>query len=120
VAFFVSLFPEDRVWITAGLYLAFMLISFLTMGLASRYRTLAAQSSETFLGGAMLVMTAYFVLSVTVMPQFADLDSVYRLACRPTATGAGGLWPAAVTALFALAAFAIGFAVKMRTIRSLT
>jgi predicted transporter len=35
---------------------------------------------ESLLGGAMILVAVYFFLSVTVLPQFADVDKIYRLA----------------------------------------
>lgn len=119
-AFFVSLFPEDCLWVSVGLCLTFLLLSFLTFGIVSQHRGLAARSPEAFLGGAMMLTAAYFVLSVTVMPQFADLDSVYRLARNRTGAAEGNLKQVALMAITAGSFFGAGFTAKTRRIRSQT
>ena len=74
VAFFISLFPDQRRWAAAGLYLAFVGIAFFSLAVIGIFRRGRSGCAETHLGGAMLLMAAYFLLSVTVVPQFADLE----------------------------------------------
>lgn len=119
-AFLVSLFPDGRLWVLSGLYFAFLLISLLTMGGIHRFRRRARHFPEAFLGGTMLLMAAYFMLSVTVMPQFADLESVYRLARYQADTTPRDALGAILLALTAAAAFTLGCVCKLRRIRSST
>jgi len=119
-AFFVSLFPDGRGWVIPGLYMAFVVISLLAMGGVHLLRRRRAQPSEAFLGGAMLLMAAYFILSVTVMPQFADLDSVYRLAHYQTDKAPPDVFGGILLSIVASAAFGTGCLFKFKHIRSST
>lgn len=83
-AFFLACFPEHGAFLVPGLYLVFMTISLTAAFLAGRNPVVSA-SPESFLGGAMILLATYFFLSVTIMPQFADLDKIYRLAVCPEA-----------------------------------
>ena len=120
-AFFVSCFPDSRGTVIWGLYLAFVLISLLTMGLVRhQLRRRMAQPPEAFLGGAMIVMAAYFILSVTIMPQFADLDSIYRLARYQADKASRNFLGGVLLASAAVAFFGIGCLFKLKHIRSST
>jgi predicted transporter len=116
-AFLVSLLPDHRGWIVPGLYLAFMLISLISMaGLIFSHRRTATPATA-FLGGAMLLMAAYFIVSVTVIPQFGDLAGVYRLAAyhgKPVTGETGGML---VLAGVVAAAFVAGCLWKLNHIR---
>lgn len=79
-AFLLSLYPETPLIVVSGLYLSFIFINLLTVLLISFYRKSGDVNPESFLGGIMLLIAFYFFLSVTVMPNFSDLDKVYRLA----------------------------------------
>ncbi len=81
-AFFSARFPEYGAALVPGLYLVFMAIALVAAFIGARGLTRAA-NPETFLGGTMLLLATYFLLSVTIMPQFTDLDKVYRLAGCP-------------------------------------
>ncbi len=115
-AFAMSLFPEHGRAVAAGLYSAFVLISFLTMALVYPYSKHAGTSPEAFLGWAMILMAAFLIASVSVAPQFAELNSVYSLAARKAIpvheTGGLGLLATA-----AAAAFAAGWGITLRKIR---
>lgn len=119
-AFVVSLFPDSRESVIWGLYLVFVLISLSTMGILRLLRRRMVQPSEAFLGGAMLLMAVYFILSVTVMPQFADLDSVYRLACYHAEKVPGNFFGTVLLAIVAVSAFGTGCLFKSKHIRSST
>lgn len=116
-AFCISLFPACSAWTVVGLYATFVIISMTTVGLVHLYRKSASQPSEAFLGGAMVLMAAYFILAVTVMPPFADLDKVYRLACYHADTPAGDASAAILVAMLTAAAFALGCGITFKTIR---
>lgn len=118
-AFLHSFWPDQFAWALAGLYLAFVLLSLAAMGAMALGRG-AARSPESLLGGAMVLMAAYFLLSVTVMPQFAGLEEVYRLSLhRPAgpAQVAGGALPVAA---LVVAAFAAGFGFTLNKTRRRT
>lgn len=78
--FLYASFPDTPRSAVLVLYLAFVLINLVTMAVIGLYRKARAIPSESILGGAMLLIALYFMASVTVMPQFADVDKVYRLA----------------------------------------
>jgi predicted transporter len=78
--FLYASFPDTPKSAVLALYLAFVLINLVTMAVIGLYRKTRAIPSESILGGAMLLIAFYFMASVTVMPRFADMDKVYRLA----------------------------------------
>jgi len=61
-------------------YAGFVGINLLTVILLSFWQTRSNSTPESFLATAMLIIAAYFFLSVIVMPQFGDLDKIYRMA----------------------------------------
>jgi predicted transporter len=118
--FLFALFPATPKSAALALYLSFVSISLATMGVVGLYRKRRAVAAESFLGGAMLLMALYFFISVTVMPQFADVEKIYRLAMYQGKTSShkgGHLVPFSV---LAAGAFACGYGLKSRKIRSLT
>lgn len=116
--FFITLFP-DLTWKTAGfLYLIFLLINFITV-LIMRIRR-QKMHPEIILGGAMLIIAVYFFLSVTIMPNFADLDRIYRLACNSSETNPLVIRQLSVVAVLGLLAFLAGFGAVYRKTRRTT
>jgi predicted transporter len=80
VGFLMTCFPDFSMAVTLMLYTAFIVINLLAVFIAVFWKVHSNGSAETLLGGAMLLIAAYFLLSVTIMPQFADVDKIYRLA----------------------------------------
>jgi predicted transporter len=80
LAFGLSLFPDQFAQVAGGLYLSFLVISLVVMGLMLGLGKMTAQSAENLLGGAMVLLGAYFLLSMAILPQFADVDKIYRMA----------------------------------------
>jgi predicted transporter len=78
--FLITCFPDASVMAVAALFGAFILINLLTAGVVAAYGKGRGDPPEFLLGGAMLLMAVYFLISVTVMPQFADVEKIYRLA----------------------------------------
>jgi predicted transporter len=78
--FLITCFPETPKTVVLALYLAFVLINLATLSGIGLYRKRHAMLPESLLGGAMILVAVYFFLSVTVLPQFADVDKIYRLA----------------------------------------
>lgn len=74
-------------------------------------------SPESVLGGAMVSIAAFFLLSVIVMPQFSQLDEIYRLAAYQGEASLVNPAKAAGLAVFALTAIVIGFITKRKTIK---
>ncbi|MGB5157347.1 DUF2162 domain-containing protein [Desulfobacterium sp. N47] len=105
--FFITLFP-DLTWRSAVfLYLIFLLINFITV-VIMRIRRQKMQP-EIILGGAMLLIAVYFFLSVTIMPNFADLDRIYRLASNSSETNPVNIKHLSVVAVSGALAFLAGF-----------
>jgi predicted transporter len=115
-AFLITLFPQKPVLVTGGLYASFILVNLITVLIISIYRKYRDVDPESFLGGIMLLIAVYFFLSVTVMPNFSDLDKVYRLAMYK-----GQNKPQEITYLvpfiiITVLAFAGGFSYKIKKI----
>ena len=79
---FVATFYPGSLWVFIGLFAGYILISlavafgfFLLVRIRNR-----KGSAEPFLGTLMLYLAGYFLLSVIIIPQFADLDKIYRLS----------------------------------------
>lgn len=119
-AFLITCFPDHPKVVMLVLYLAFVLISLATTGVIHRYHQPSGGSSESFLGAAMLFIAAYFFVSVTVMPQFSDLDKVYRMAHYHADVPSRDVLSIAAYVLFSAAAFGLGYGLKFKKIRSLT
>lgn len=80
--FVSAFFPDSGYWAVFLAYKGFMLTTLLTLIVLfalGRSRWFAV-SPDTLLANGMIMIAAYFFLSVIIMPQFADLDKVYRLA----------------------------------------
>ncbi|MCG8632334.1 MAG: DUF2162 domain-containing protein [Desulfobacterales bacterium] len=74
-----TLYPDrpDLIW---WLFSGFVLVSLITaLGVPALGRR---RETENILGAVMLYMAAYFALCVTIIPQFGDLETIYRLS-RP-------------------------------------
>lgn len=80
VAFLLSYFPDSGDAAVLSAYAGFVGINLLTMILLGFWQTRSNSTPESLLGTAMLIIAAYFFLSVIIMPQFGDLDKIYRLA----------------------------------------
>jgi predicted transporter len=102
-----------------ALYLAFVLISLATLIGIERYRKRRAMPPESFLGGAMILIAVYFFLSVTVLPQFADVDNIYRLAMYPVETPSQKVVHLVPFFILTAAAFIGGYGFTSTKIRSI-
>lgn len=122
LAFVLALFPDNFLRITGGLYLVFLAIS-LSVGLAmagvmSSLGRRTTHSAENLLGGAMVLLGAYFLLSMVVLPQFADVDKIYRLARHKTGGSPETLADLLPLVLFFVFSFTVGFGRTYKKIRS--
>jgi predicted transporter len=119
-ALLVSLFPDQLLPVISGLYAVFVLISLLTIVVVGLYyKSRARRGPEFFLGGVMLLVAAYFILSVTVMPQFADLNKVYRLAGYASDLPGQDLSMVLPMAAITIAAFIFGWGVTYKKIHTI-
>ncbi|MCK5322493.1 MAG: hypothetical protein KAJ45_00055 [Desulfobulbaceae bacterium] len=86
-AFLLSLYPENRIvfGLLFACYLAVSLLTAIILFGLSKGRA----NPEADLGRVMLFVSFYFLLTIIMVPQFGDLDKIYRLSC----SGQGGMEP---------------------------
>ncbi|MDR2528079.1 MAG: DUF2162 domain-containing protein [Synergistaceae bacterium] len=99
-------FPDEMALSIAGLFTAFVVIAAVSAA-AILLGSEKSGAPESGLGVGMMLMGAYFIISALVVPQFADIDRVYRLATRAQGEqlAGGRYWP--LFAIFALVS--VGF-----------
>jgi predicted transporter len=76
-------FPNDSTIAMVCLYTAFTLvaaISGIAVLLGKKLKPENSVPAEETLGQAMILIAAYFIISALVMPQFAEISKIYRLA----------------------------------------
>lgn len=107
MGFVTALYPDSPL-VAAALYAGFLLVSLGTAFAGARLvRGLAPGAGERALGTLMVYISAYFLLSVTLVPGFADLGRIYRISLSGgpgTLSAEGG-----ATAGVVLAALAAGY-----------
>lgn len=81
-AFILSWFPGSGHMAVLWAYLIFMGIVLITVISMSHWGLRAGSNPDATLGAAMLMIAGYFILSVIIMPQFQDIDGIYRLAAH--------------------------------------
>jgi predicted transporter len=79
-AFLLSYFPDAGLWAVGYAYVTFMGIVAITVMAMTVWGITSSASPESDMGAAMLFIAAYFFLSVIIMPQFGDVDKIYRIA----------------------------------------
>lgn len=117
LAVLLALQPEAPVLTTGLFYGAFLLIAWATAHILGNKDAGKNTSPEFLLGGAMIFIAVYFLLSVTLMPQFTDADKIYRMALASSKAPPQPVDAVVFYGFSASAAFAAGFAVKRRAIR---
>lgn len=82
LSFLISYYPDTGYLAPLAAYLAFMgIVTVTVIGMASwDWRFGSSGNSENNMGAAMMLIAAYFFLSVIIMPQFGNIDKIYRLA----------------------------------------
>ncbi|WP_448873700.1 DUF2162 family putative transporter [Desulfobulbus propionicus] len=118
LAFGLSLFPDRFPQVAGGLYLSFLGISLAAMGLVLGLGRITAQSAECLLGGAMVLLGGYFLLSMAVLPQFTDVDKIYRLARSQAPAQPRDLTTLVPLVALTLLTFLAGFGLTQKKIRS--
>lgn len=118
LAFGLSLFPDHFSQVAGGLYLAFLVISLMVMGLMLGLGKMTAQSAESLLGGAMVLLGTYFLLSMAILPQFADVDKIYRMAHYQAPGQQQDLSALLLLVVLTLLTFMAGFGRTRKKIRS--
>ncbi len=104
IGFLRVLYPghPELLW---ALYLFFVLVSLAVAFPLSV--AMGRRSPEPFLGGLMLYLSAYFLLTVFMVPAFSDLDKIYTIASPDTPFTPSV--PGLLLGSGAIAAVAIGF-----------
>lgn len=74
---FMVYLPDIAAWAIFSLYLSFIVIAFMSAWL-SEYDVIGI--NQDTVGTAMLILSAYFMLSVLILPQFSDLAEIAGLA----------------------------------------
>ena len=82
-AFTCALYPGNCL-VFWGLYGGFILVSLSVALLFSVFlKKSTSNPAGNFLGTLMLYIAGYFMLSVIIIPQFGDLEQIYRLSMDP-------------------------------------
>lgn len=117
IAFLFAFFPDSGSISILGAYAGFMLLSFLSAAILYVFNTLIDSTPESLLGGSMLFISAYFILSVIIMPQFADIDKIYRMAAYDTPGIGSNVSTFWILCIF-IAIIAIGFLINKKKIKT--
>jgi len=80
VAFLVAYFPDAGYLAVTWAYCVFMGIALFTVLGMTLWGIKSASTPEADMGAAMLIIAVYFFLSVVIMPQFGEMDSIYGIA----------------------------------------
>lgn len=80
ISFLLSFFPQAGVSLALATWAGFIAVSLLTAWVLKWGMAFFRISPEFFLGGAMLGIASFFLLSIIVMPQFGQLEEIYGLA----------------------------------------
>jgi predicted transporter len=104
-SFLNAIFP-DRPLVFPAVYTGFIIVS-LTVAVSITFLVRNPGSAERFLGLLMIYIAVYFMLSIIVVPQFTDLDKIYRLSMSdsPFELSQGKVF----LSLLTITALAIGF-----------
>ena len=102
---FVGVLYPGSLLVYVCLYAGFILISLaaaagFALGIRNR------EAAGPFLGTLMLYIAGYFILTVIVVPQFADLERIYRISFSEPGPGPGK--PEWIVITLSLAALAAG------------
>ena len=73
-------FPDDAAYAVAGLFALFVAVGSISGLVVSLSEASGKLPLEAALGQAMIMVSLYFIVSALVMPQFAEISKVYRLA----------------------------------------
>ena len=118
LAFALSLFPDHFTQVTGGLFLIFLLISLTVTACMLGLRQITTLTAESQVGGAMLLLGSYFLVSMAILPQFTDADKIYRLACHQNSGQSREFITFLPLLGFSLFTFLTGFGRTFKKIRS--
>ncbi len=109
-SFLLALFPESGLQVILLVWAAFVGTGLGTALLLSAFLPRMKISAESMLGGSMLALAFFFLLSVIFMPQFSELEEVYSLALYTSQEMLGhNIQEAAVLIFFSLVVIGSGF-----------
>ncbi len=117
LGFLMAYFPDKMERVAGLLYFGFLAVSALTVVVLSVLRRQRQTSPESLLGLTMMLIAIYFFLSVTVMPQFADMDRIYRMALYEGKPTDVEMLPVFMAIIFTAMAFFAGYGFRLRQIR---
>lgn len=120
MAFLTAHFTDKPTAAAVGLYLSFLAVSMATAEILAAGETAVKASPDAVLGAAMLLIAAYFLLSVTILPNAADMDGIYRMAAAPADGTASDIQHKIIFSTVAAAAFLSGFGAGVLGIRRTT
>ncbi|MCK5164493.1 MAG: hypothetical protein KAQ72_12280 [Desulfobacula sp.] len=80
MVFLLSYFPDSKNLVILSVYSAFLAAAFTAIPIMAFLEKKSDQSPGSILGFAMVIIALYFVFSAVIMPQFGDIDKIYRLA----------------------------------------
>jgi predicted transporter len=110
-------FPEAAAVSIAGLYAAFAVISLASGAIMIAGDRRDPGSAVPALGMGMMLIAAYFIISALVMPQFADIDRIYRMASYARENGGSDPKAAALTLCAIVGLLGAGFLYKKNALR---
>jgi len=117
LGFLTACFPDSMLAATLLLFLVFLMINGFTVLVLTGGTRHHNRPPELVLGSAMLLIAVYFLLSVTVMPQFADADKIYRMALASAGDSSPRFQHMFLFAAGTAMIFVSGFAFKSIAIR---
>ena len=88
-SFLANLFPDVE-WLFPALAAGFVTFAFITAVLMACF---ANGDGRQNLGMMMVMVALYFLLSIMIIPQFADIDRIYRLSLGSVVSMDGGNLP---------------------------
>jgi predicted transporter len=118
--FLITCFPDTPKTAVLILYLVFILINLITIAILTRLQHKRKAEPEFLLGAIMLFIAVYFFVSVTVMPQFADIDTIYRMAKYKDNMPPKEIAYRIPFIIFIVSAFVGGYSFKFKKTRSAT
>lgn len=116
-AFLLTYLPHTGLPVVMGAYLFFIAINFLTIFSLTLSDVKSDSTPEHTLGAAMLLIAGYFILSIIIMPQFSDIDKIYRIAAYRGEKAIMNTRDILFLSTIVSVSFAGGYLIKKRKIR---
>ncbi|MEZ4524382.1 MAG: DUF2162 family putative transporter [Desulfobacterales bacterium] len=116
LSFLTACYPDGLSTAALCLFFVYLSVTLATVRVMAAGSKGQNASPEVILGGAMMLIAVYFLLSVTVMPQFADADKIYRMSLASSENSPQAFDDLIFFALFIALTFAGGFAFTLLNI----